>query len=374
MRQFADFAEPRPSMDIAPLLAPVNPDTPGGVDLSFSPEIDAIQEMRREDDPTLDQGEWVATLKTADWPGVARTCEAILTAKSKDLRVSGWLADAWARLRGFDGLADGLDLTAGLVENWWDQLHPLPEEGDQEQRIGNLRWLAARVDQLVPAIPLVVHVSRKSSLADIGGARAKRLAGNTQPVSTPQPDPNAPPAEPVLTLEMVWRDVTASGREAARTRREHVTRARTALARLQAAVDARLADDAPSFVAPRGALDKALDELARLERECNFNDAPVADAASSGEGVDVAPAVAGVPSAPRVPGRIETRAQALEQLRLVAAFFRSTEPHSPVAYLADKAVRWSEMPLHEWLRAVVKDGGSLSHLEEMLGVQAPGTN
>jgi type VI secretion system protein ImpA len=357
-------------MDIAPLLAPVNVDTPGGVDLSFSPEIDAIQEMRREDDPTLDQGEWVATLKTADWSGVARTCEAILAARSKDLRVAGWLADAWARLRGFEGLADGLDLTAGLVEAYWDQLHPLPEDSDQEQRIGNLRWLAARIDQLVPTIPLVVHGARKSSLADIAGARAKRLAGNAQQNSTPQPDPNAPPAEPVLTLEMVWRDVTSSGREAARTRRAHVTRARTALARLQASVDARLGDDAPSFVAPRGALDKAMDELTRLERECNFAEMPAADATPS-EDPDVAPATPspGMPNAPRVPGRIETRAQALDQLRLVAAFFRSTEPHSPVAYLADKAVRWSEMPLHEWLRAVVKDGGSLSHLEEMLGIQ-----
>ena len=356
-------------MDIAPLLAPVNADTPGGIDLSFSPEIDAIQEMRREDDPTLDQGEWVATLKTADWAGVARTCEAILSTRSKDLRVAGWLADAWARLRGFEGLADGLDLTAGLVEAHWDQLHPLPEDGDQEQRIGNLRWLAARIDQLVPSIPLVLHAGRKSSLADIAGARAKRLAGNTPQNTPPQSDPNAPPAEPVLTLETVWRDVTSAGREAARTRRAHVTRARVALAQLQAGVDARLGDDAPSFVAPRNALDKALDELARLERECNFNETPAAQAATPGDSVVTTPtSEPGTPVVPRVPGRIETRAQALEQLRLVAAFFRSTEPHSPVAYLADKAVRWSEMPLHEWLRAVVKDGGSLSHLEEMLGV------
>src|ERR1700748_2359571 len=83
--------EPRLPMDIAPLLAPVNADTPGGVDLSFSPEIDAIQEMRREDDPTLDQGEWVTELKSADWPGVARTCETILSFQSKDLRIAGWL-------------------------------------------------------------------------------------------------------------------------------------------------------------------------------------------------------------------------------------------------------------------------------------------
>ena len=359
-------------MNIAPLLAPVNADAPGGIDLSFSPEIDAIQEMRREDDPTLDQGEWVATLKTADWAGVARTCEILLSTKSKDLRVAGWLADAWARLRGFEGLADGLELTTGLVDTHWDSLHPLPEEGDQEQRIGNLRWLATRVEQLAPSMPLVVHGGRKSSLTDIAAARTKRLAGNATPSSFAQPDPNAPPAEPALTLEIVWRDVTSAGREAARARRAHVTRARAALARLQASVDARLGDDAPSFVAPRNALDKTLDELTRLERECNFNETPAAEAPAF-EDTTMATQTPepGSATAPRVPGRIETRAQALEQLRLVAAFFRSTEPHSPVAYLADKAVRWSEMPLHEWLRAVVKDGGSLSHLEEMLGVDKP---
>ena len=36
-------------------------------------------------------------------------------------------------------------------------------------------------------------------------------------------------------------------------------------------------------------------------------------------------------------GPLQTRAQALHQLRTVADFFRRTEPHSPVAYLADKA-------------------------------------
>lgn len=361
-------------MDIALLLAPISADQPGGSDLSFSPEIDAIQEMRREDDPTLDQGEWLAALKSADWTGVVRSCESILTVKSKDLRVAGWLVDAWARLRGFEGLADGLDLTAGLLEGYWDQLHPLPEDGDdEEQRVGNLRWLAARVEQLVPAIALVAHGGRRTTLAAINLARTRRLAAAhvaINPIAVPAA--GAAPAEPALTLETVWRDVTASGRENGRTRRAHVTRARSALARVQAAVDARLHADAPSFVAPRAALDEALDQLGRLERECGFSE-PMTDAAAA---ADVGASPGSSTDAPTtadaaVPGRIETRAQALEQLRRVAAFFRSTEPHSPVAYLADKAVRWSEMPLHEWLRAVVKDGGSLLHLEEMLGVEKP---
>jgi type VI secretion system protein ImpA len=72
-----------------------------------------------------------------------------------------------------------------------------------------------------------------------------------------------------------------------------------------------------------------------------------------------------------VTGPIQNRAQALAQLRLVADFFRRTEPHSPVAYLADKAANWGEQPLHLWLRAVVKDDATLGRLEEMLGVEKP---
>jgi type VI secretion system protein ImpA len=64
------------------------------------------------------------------------------------------------------------------------------------------------------------------------------------------------------------------------------------------------------------------------------------------------------------------RAQALDMLRQVATFFRTTEPHSPVAHLAKKAADWGAMPLHSWLQSVVKDPGTLSHIEELLGIES----
>ena len=81
------------------------------------------------------------------------------------------------------------------------------------------------------------------------------------------------------------------------------------------------------------------------------------------------PAMPAVPAGP--PGAVTTRAQAIEQLRAVAQFFRRTEPHSPVSYFADKAADAGEQNLHDWLRSVVKDAGSLAHIEELLGVQTP---
>lgn len=366
------------------LLTPLSTTQPCGEDLSFSPDFDAIAEMRREDDPTLDQGEWVAALKTADWPGVVRACEAILSDRSKDLRVAGWLADAWARLRGFDGLADGLELSAGLVEAFWDDLHPRIEDGDGEQRVGNLRWLAARVVALVPSLPLVTHLGRRHTLAEIVSARSARLAANAAngngSMSSSSPSPHAGPgaAPAPATLEAILRDVAAGGREAAAARRAAVVRARTALAHLQAGADVRLGDDAPSFVGAREALDHAVDELARLDREAGVGEraeaSPANEDVATADGPDTVMGMRStsdqpIPAGP--PGRITSRAQAVEQLRRVAEWFRHTEPHSPVAYLADKAVHWSDMPLHEWLRAVMKDGQSLAHVEELLGIDKP---
>jgi type VI secretion system protein ImpA len=69
-----------------------------------------------------------------------------------------------------------------------------------------------------------------------------------------------------------------------------------------------------------------------------------------------------------IKGPLQTRAQALAQLREVADFFRRTEPHSPVAHLADKAAAWGEMSLTDWLRTVVKDDASFARIEEQLGV------
>ncbi|CAA0084174.1 Uncharacterised protein [BD1-7 clade bacterium] len=50
-----------------------------------------------------------------------------------------------------------------------------------------------------------------------------------------------------------------------------------------------------------------------------------------------------------------TRESAYRELRHIANFFKRTEPHSPVAYLLDKAIRWGAMPLNELLSELLKD-------------------
>ena len=65
----------------------------------------------------------------------------------------------------------------------------------------------------------------------------------------------------------------------------------------------------------------------------------------------------------------QDRADAIRRLAAVAEYFRRTEPHSPIAYLVQRAVRWGEMPLEEWLRDVIHDENVLGQLRETLGLK-----
>lgn len=346
-------------MDIASLLQPISPEHPCGQDLSFSAEFDSIADKRREDDPTLDQGEWKHALKAADWPGVVALTTELLRTRTKDLRLAGWLVDATARIEGLPGLSDGLSLYTQLCEAFWDAIHPRIEDGDPEQRVGNLSWLLAQLPELTRQVPLITGDGVRYALRDIEGAVARQQAIARGALDAAGADDDA------VTPDDIRRVHLATPRAQLAAHVEAVRHAQTALARLQSIVDEHLGADGPGFIAARKALDDLMHQAERLHRDAG------SDASTPGD--EAAHATLSPPGemsarAPGLAGPLKTRAQALEQLRAVAAFFRQTEPHSPVAYLADKAARWGEMPLHSWLRMVLKDPNALAHVEELLGV------
>jgi len=295
------------------LLVPVSVSQPCGEDVSFDACMDAIAAARRQDDPTLEQGEWATPLHSADWPLVAKRCAELLRSRSKDLRLAVWLAEARAHTHGMRGLGDGFLLLAGLCERYWEHVYPLPEGGEHELRSGNLAWLLGRTPALIRGFP-----------AD-GDAEA---------------------------------------------RLQDARHCLDALQTLQAAADARLGADGPAFGPARDAVQRALEDAQRKAPSVAAagsdiggsvavsGDAPRRSAACTGSGQ-------GMERQPVMPG---SREHALAQLRLVAEFFRLTEPHSPVAYLAEKAANWGDLPLHEWLRAVIKDPAQAAQLDELLGV------
>lgn len=68
-------------------------------------------------------------------------------------------------------------------------------------------------------------------------------------------------------------------------------------------------------------------------------------------------------------GQITNRKVAFERLKEVADFLRRTEPHSPVSYLVNRAVKWGEMPLESVLGELVKNKDERLRIMETLGVK-----
>jgi type VI secretion system protein ImpA len=73
-------------------------------------------------------------------------------------------------------------------------------------------------------------------------------------------------------------------------------------------------------------------------------------------------------------GPIRSRIDALQRLEEVVAYFRKAEPHSPVAYLVERAIRWGQMPLEVWLREVIKERQVLDQLCDTLGLESSSEN
>lgn len=342
-------------IDIEPLLQPISDNSPCGEDLSFSPEFDAIQDARRSDDASLDQGEWVTDLKTADWFAVSRQCGQLLSTRSKDLRLAVWAAEAWTQMEGFGGLAAGFRLAAGLCENFWETVHPQADADDQELRIGNLGWLLVQAISWIGAIPLT-----KGREGSYGAVVLEAAARGHQPdgESDHEHYPDAAKVEAARA---------ATPFEFYQRLAEEAPRAQQALRELEAAVDARLGSSGPSFSATRDALADAAAMALRFAGAMGVvvngkTDPPAlpGDETAAAENADRPSHNSGA--------EITHRREALAQLQRVAEFFRRTEPHSPVAYLADKAARWGNMPLHVWLKSVLKDNPALGQLEELLDV------
>jgi type VI secretion system protein ImpA len=325
------------------LLDPISATSPAGEDLAFSPELDAISLARKFDDPSLDQGEWVTELKEADWDFVVTRCAKLLQEKSKDLRLAVWLAEAAAKQYHLRGLAESLKLLAGLCDDYWDLgLYPEADDGDNEQRIGNLAWILNRCPALLREMPLTE--GRGTGYSTIDFETARKQASRNGDSSSSQP------VEGVKLADM----------ESARNKnsmafmtqfRADADDCMAALLLLEQAADARLGPDSPGFSAARDAV-QAMQRA--MPAGAAAAPAPASDTSTPQDNslVQAGAAVPGPQALLAPAGALQNRAQALAQLRQVAEFFRLTEPYSPVSYFADKAADAGSQDLHTWLRAV----------------------
>ena len=134
-------------------------------------------------------------------------------------------------------------------------------------------------------------------------------------------------------------------------------------------MDERFGRETPGL----GELSKSLDEIRSLveklvkEKRILEPDPPSLDETGDGPAVGSADGAAGAHAS--ATGPVRTRQDAFRRLADVSEYFRRAEPHSPVSYLVERALRWGRMPLEAWLEDVIKEAGVLDNLRETLGLK-----
>jgi type VI secretion system protein ImpA len=368
-----------PVIDVEALLAPIPGENAAGEDLKHAGLYDEIKEARRADD-ALGRGEWVRETKVSDWGQVAALAQGALATRTKDIKVCTWMAEALVKLHGFAGLRDSLRVMRGLHERYWEGLFPDKEDNDLDARANALKLMQERTADALRETPVTA--------GGLGYARWEESnAFNVGPeVESDAADERRARAarEGKITSEDWLKEKTLTPRSFYETAHATVAECVAEVAALDAVVDELYGRDAPSLTELKKSLEAVGGVVERIMKEKRLSepwpgdDAAAAAAPAPGEArthvagngdgaAGHAPAPAPAPAA--VAGPIGTRQEAVRRLGEVAAYFRQTEPHSPVAYLVERAVKWSEMPLDVWLASVIKDSGVIRELRETLGVE-----
>jgi type VI secretion system protein ImpA len=363
-----------PVIDLEVLLQPLSDESPSGESLRYSGIYDEIAEARRADE-NLNQGEWVTELKVADYGKVIDLAIPALSTQTKDLQIGAWLTEALTKKYGLAGFRDSLLLLYGFHERFWETLHPEIEDGDMEGRANALSWLEIHGTRALRTAPFTG--SRGYSYHDFEDSKKYDFPDNLDSL----------PVEEKTRLQQLKteaeknRSVTATlwNVERAETRRaamevvnHTLEECKTALSDLNRIVEEKYErNQTPGFSNLRKMLENIDEQVKKLLEEKRLEEPDEVEE----EAVEAGDATAGgaTKGDGSAAGAIANRKDALRRLAEIAAFFQKTEPHSPVSYLVQRAVKWGNMGLESWLQEVIKDQTVLFQLRETLGVDGSGS-
>jgi type VI secretion system protein ImpA len=358
-----------PLLKVEPMLAPIAGGSPAGPDLrlDYSPnslfqQIRDAREISRNIERQIAQGNHEYSGDQLEWEKVFKLGTQAIGERSKDFGIAAWVCEAAVRLHGFPGLRDALRLARKLAEDYWSGLYPQPELEEGVEAPPESEFVLTRVKPFEGLFagalitPVLAIAVTEDGLSFIDYRQSRELEKET--------DKNARQAKVdagVVPLGEFMASVNNSSPEFYTLLKEDLDAALDELRRFDQVLHKKCGNDERGFsIAPSIAdVEKVLQECQAVVAEfCKLKglfqptagDQP--DGQAAGPGQANLPAVAG--GKPVGPGGV-TREDALQQLSILAEFFRRTEPHSPVSHHIEEAVRWARMGLAELLAELITD-------------------
>lgn len=299
-----------------------------------------------------------------DWKLVRKLCVEILTHHSKDLWVASWLIEASARLDGFAGLRDAFAVLAGIVEAYWETIHPPRDEDDDFlDTISQLASLNGETGTGTLVFPVKL-------LALLPGSQHEEFSWAAYDAKGKM---DAPTEAEFLSAA---RQIDQSE---LRSYGETITETIAAFDQMIRVVEAKLRESGCDEQTPpssdiRKALQSCELTFTQITRDVLAGGASGGDDSAGdgviGSGLGVAGAGASAGAGLSIgAAQVNNREDAFRLLLRASEFFRKTEPHSPVSYMLQQAVRFGRMELPELLQELIRDEDVLARFAERTGIE-----
>ncbi len=330
-------------IDVESLLAPVDADRVCGTELDYDADYLTL-ERSVEGQPERQYGDTVIPAEGPDWSLVLRQASTLL-GRSKDFRLTVFIARALTRKHGLIGAVEGLRLTLELALRHWAEAFPaltVDGENDPLPRGNALSSLTAAGGLLgdLRATGLPTRQIGSLDLGTLEKVAAGRDTTGSAPIARHQIEP--------LLLEEI----------------SHGNPHLTALLELRATADEldRLcreqmgASEAPDLNALTAWIDLIFP--AHLQRKAGGGDAAGATHATHTSSADdsYAESSASAAAGGGIPRRALTRQDAVQMLDAVCKFLEETEPANPAPLLIRRARGLIGMDFLQILRELAPDG------------------
>lgn len=325
---------------LAPFQAPVSDDAPSGPNLEYDARFLALDAALRGT-AEVEYGSTLTPATPPDWQ-VVNTLALALIAETRDLRIAVALARAGLALHGVAGLAEALSLLAWFLAQQWDTVHPQLESEDDFDPMLRMNVLAALVEpsqllrELRAAALVQVRALGSFSLRDIDGGREQ--------VRSEEGAEDGSKAMAVIDAAFAAADPEALA---------------ATLAALQAARDSMhvIEEQLALHVGASQALDLAplavlITQALAVVRD-HIREAPP-DTAGGDPAADGAAAQTLAPA--RASGTISSRADVVQLLDRLCAYYAQHEPASPIPLLLQRARRLVDKNFVELLQDLAPDG------------------
>lgn len=348
------------ALDVEKWLVPVSDDEPGGGDLEYDPDFQALERLATGR-PEQQIGSTIVPAEPPDWRAVRAKAMELLE-RTRDLRVALVLTRALLAVEGLPGFADGLRYLHGLLERHWEHVHPQldPDDyNDPTTRVNIIAGLVAADSDDVLGLLRQVALARSRSfgVATLRDWLIHSGASSGTPLLTAE------------TFDAVFREVAAEELQAA------ADGAHTAFD-LATAIERRLTEQVGSGNAvDLSPLRTALKPCVQLldERLASRGLGSTAEAGAAAEtAAEGMPAEAGMAAASGagaapgfVAGRIATRDDVLKAIEAVCDYYTRHEPSSPVPILMERARRLVTMSFVDIMRNIAPD--SLAQIDVLRG-------